>query len=111
VVTKEGTWQEGDSFFLLTDAIAQGFLRAARDFANLLTTYPGSIETTYQAYETALGKDVVGGNFALVTQLVGLSQAPAGSFVSHGTVASTAVVQSSKSQAELYVLLSQAISW
>ena len=27
VMTKEGTWQEGDSFFLLTDAIAQWFLR------------------------------------------------------------------------------------
>ncbi len=81
----------------------------ASNFAALLTNYPGS-GGTYNAYLNALGNDVVSGNSTLVTKLAGLAGPPAGSFSSLGSVAWTAVAQSGRSRAELYVLVNQTLT-
>ena len=83
---------------------------AARGFAELLTTYPGGGATAFRAYESALGNDVAGRNAAMVTRLVGLGQPPPSLFTSQGKGVSVAEVRASPSQAELYVLVEQAIN-
>ena len=83
---------------------------AASDFATLLTTYAGGGAAAYQQYESALSNDVVGHNPAVVSQLTGLSQVPPGSLSSRATVDSVAVVSSTRSRAELYVLVEQVVT-
>ena len=82
----------------------------ATSFAELLANYPGS-GGTYQAYLNALGNNVVGGNPTLVAKLAGLGGAPPDNSVSsQGSVARTAIVKSSRSRAELYVLVDQTLT-
>ena len=83
---------------------------AARNFAELLATYPGGGKTAFAAYESALSNSVVGRNVAVVSQLLGRDQAPPDSLSSRANAVSVAVVNSTQSQAELYVVVRQVIT-
>jgi hypothetical protein len=50
VVTKAGTWQEGDSFFLLTDAIAEWFLRESERGASPWEFLTSADEQLFRAF-------------------------------------------------------------
>lgn len=83
---------------------------AAKDLADLLTTYPGGDAETYQAYKTKLASHVLHGNPAVMTQLTGSGSAPPFSFTSQTKRVTVAVVRSTGSQAELYLVVDQAIT-
>jgi hypothetical protein len=83
---------------------------AASSFAEALTSYDGGTGATYQAYEAALQRDVVGGNAVLVSGLVGLAQPPGHSVMRRADVESVAVIRSGRSRAKLYVVVQQQLT-
>ena len=85
-------------------------LAAAKDFADRLTTYPGGGEAEYQAYKTKLASHVLDRNPVVMRQLTGSDSAPPSSFTSQTKRVTVAVVHSTGSQAELYLVVDQAIT-
>lgn len=88
---------------------APAVLTAAKDLAGLLTTYPGGAGA-FQAYKTKLASHVLDGNPVVMRQLTGSSSAPPPSFTSQTKGVTVAVVHSTGSQAELYLVVDQAIT-
>jgi Protein phosphatase 2C len=83
---------------------------AAQHFVEQLGTYTGGGTATYAAYKSALSNSVVGKNDVVISKLLDLKQAPPDSFRSQANVISVAVVHSTRSRAELYVLVKQVIT-
>jgi len=83
---------------------------AAKDLADLLTTYQGGDAASYQAYEAKLASHVLHGNPVVMTQLTGSGSAPPFLFTSQTKGVTVAVVRSTGSQAELYLVVDQAIT-
>lgn len=90
--------------------VAPAVQTAAKDLADALTTFPGDGTSGYQAYQAKLASYVLNGNPAVVQQLTGSGSAPPSSFTSQTRGVTVAVVDSTESQADLYLVVDQAVT-
>jgi hypothetical protein len=92
---------------------AQGTVQSeAQSLVSLLTTYRGGGAGTYQAYEAKLASYVQDRDRGVVAQLTGSVSAPPSGFTSQPNgVPAVAVVQLTRSQAELWLAVGQTVTY
>jgi hypothetical protein len=83
----------------------------AEGLARLLTTYPGGGAAAYQAYENQLASYVLNGDSGVVGRLTGSDSVPPSWFTSQPGGVTVAAVRSTRSQAELYLVVGQTVTY